>query len=133
MNFQGSNGFDESIDYDVRFDVPTKDMGAATNLLNMIPKIPGITPKMPETLNVFLKVGGTTAKPTVSVTKVGGVGLSAGDMAKQAVDQLKQKATDEAKKQLDAAKKQAQDAADKAAKEAADQLKNATKGLKLPF
>ena len=126
MNLQGSNGFDESIDYDVRFDVPTKDMGGASNLINMIPKVPGVNFKMPETLNVFLKVGGTVTKPTVSVTKVGGAGLSAGDMAKQATDQLKQKAVDEAKKF-------AQEQADKAAKDAADQLKNAAKSFKLPF
>ncbi len=126
MNLQGSNGFDESVDYDVRFDVPTKDMGQASNLLNMIPKIPGFTPKLPETLNVFLKVGGTVAKPTVAISKVGGAGLSTGDMAKQAADELKQKAMDEAKKLL-------QEKGDKAAKDAADQLKNATKGFKLPF
>jgi hypothetical protein len=126
MNIQGSNGFDESIDYDVRFDIPTKELGAASNLINMIPKIPGINTALPATISVTLKVGGTVSKPTVSVGKVGGIGGSAGDMAKNAVNQVKTQV-------VDAAKQQAKSAADQAAKAAQDQLKNATKGIKLPF
>jgi hypothetical protein len=126
MNIQGSNGFDESIDYDVRFDIPTKELGAASNLINMIPKIPGINTALPATISVTLKVGGTVSKPTVSVGKVGGIGGSAGDMAKNAVNHVK-------KQVVDAAKQQAKSAADQAAKAAQDQLKNATKGIKLPF
>ena len=126
MNIQGSNGFDESIDYNVTMTLPTKDLGAATDLLNKIPKIPGVNIKMPETINVGLKLGGTVTKPTVGIGKVGGIGPSAGDVLKSTVDQAKQKAEEEAKKVL-------KDGADKAAKEAADQLKNATKGFKLPF
>jgi hypothetical protein len=106
--------------------LPTKDLGAATDLLNKIPKIPGVNIKMPETINVGLKLGGTVTKPTVGIGKVGGIGTSAGDVLKNTVDQAKQKAEEEAKKVI-------KDGADKAAKEAADQLKNATKGFKLPF
>ena len=127
MNIQGSNGFDESVAYTVRFDVPSKELGsAASDLLNKIPKIPGINIKMPETFSLPLTIGGTVTKPTVGLGKVGGVGLNTGDVVKSAEDAVKQKAQDEANKVI-------KDGADKAAKDAADQLKNATKGLKLPF
>lgn len=127
MNIQGSNGFDESIDYDVIMTIPTKELsGAASDLINKIPKIPGVNFKLPETINVTLKIGGTVTKPTVGVGKVGGIGTSTGDVIKNAEAQAKQAAEDEAKKV-------AKEGADKAAKDAADQLKNAAKGFKLPF
>ena len=81
---------------------------------------------MPETFSLPLTIGGTVTKPTVGLGKVGGVGLNTGDVVKSAEDAVKQKAQDEANKVI-------KDGADKAAKDAADQLKNATKGLKLPF
>ncbi|MCW3127149.1 MAG: rane assembly protein AsmA [Bacteroidetes bacterium] len=134
MNVQGSNGFDETIDYDVRFDIPSKELtSVAGGLISQIPQIPGVPFKMPETINVTLKVGGTVAKPTVSIGKVGGAGGSAKDVIKSTVDDAKKKVEDAAKQQADALKKQAQEQADKAAKDAADKLKNATKGIKLPF
>ncbi|MFN8277774.1 MAG: AsmA-like C-terminal region-containing protein [Chitinophagales bacterium] len=148
INVAGSNGFDQSIDYTARFDVPTKEFGSgATQLVGMIPKIPGMDIKMPETLNLYLGIGGTVTKPTVKLAKVGG-GASGKGLVQDAADQLKKKAEEEAKKQVDAVKQKAQeeadklrqeaeqrarDAADKAAKDAADQLKNATKGLKWPW
>ena len=126
MNIQGSNGFDESIDYDVRMDVPTKNLGPASDLINKIPKIPGVNLKAPETISVTLKIGGTVTKPTVTISKVGGIGGSTKDVINNVVDQAKKTAEDEAKKV-------AKEAADKASKEAADKLKEATKGFKLPF
>lgn len=155
INFKGQNGFDESIDYDVRFDVPSKELGGATNFLtNQIPAIGGVV-KMPETLNLFLKVGGTVTKPTVKLNKVGGSGPSVGDMAKDAVNDIVNKAEDEVKKQADALKTKAEEEAkkvqqqaeqkakeaadkakqeaDKAAKDAANKAKDAVKGLKLPW
>lgn len=155
INFKGQNGFDESIDYDVRFDVPSKELGGATSFLtNQIPAIGGVV-KMPETLNLFLKVGGTVTKPTVKLNKVGGSGTSVGDMAKDAVNDIVNKAEDEVKKQADVLKTKAEEEAkkvqqqaeqkakeaadkakqeaDKAAKDAANKAKDAVKGLKLPW
>lgn len=127
MNIQGSNGFDESIDYDVVMTIPTKELsGAASDLINKIPKIPGVNFKLPETINVALKIGGTVTKPTVGVGKVAGIGGGASDVLKSAEDQAKKAAQD-------AAQKVAKEGAEKAAKDAADQLKNAAKGFKLPF
>ncbi|MFN8308559.1 MAG: AsmA-like C-terminal region-containing protein [Chitinophagales bacterium] len=149
INVSGSNGFDQSIQYVARLDVPSKELGPAANALtSKIPKIPGVDFKLPETINVFLNIGGTVTKPTVGIGKVGGSGNSAKDMAKDVANQLKQKAEDEAKKQADALKQQAQqeaarlqqeaekrakDAADKAAKDAADKLKDAAKNVKWPW
>ena len=135
MNLQGSNGFDETIDYDVNLTVPTKELGgAASDLINKIPKIPGVNFKLPETITVALKIGGSVTKPTVGIGKVGGVGGSAGDVVKGAIDQAKQAAEDAAKNAAkQAADKVAKEGAEKAAKDAADQLKNAAKGFKLPF
>ena len=102
INYKGSNGFDESIDYDLRFDMPSKELGSGANdLINKIPQIPGIPFKMPETISVFLKVGGTVAKPTVAITKVGGIGTNVKDIVKNAAEDLKNKAVDEAKKQAE--------------------------------
>jgi len=149
INLKGANGFDQSIDYDVRFDVPSKELGGATNYLtNMIPKVPGLEFKLPETLNLFLKVGGTMTKPTVKLNKVGGAGGSVKDMVKDKVDDLKKQAEQKAKEEADKLKQQAQQEADKIKKQAedrakaeaeklknnaADQIKNATKGIKLPW
>lgn len=138
INIQGSNGFDETIAYDLKADIPTSELNQATGgLISKIPQIPGIPFKMPEKINVTLKVGGTVSKPTVTVGNVAGIGGSAGgaikDAVKDAANQAKQQAEDAAKKAAEQAKKQAQEAADKAAKDAAQKLKDATKGIKLPF
>lgn len=149
INLKGANGFDQSIDYDVRFDVPSKELGGATSYLtNMIPKVPGLEFKLPETLNLFLKVGGTMTKPTVKLNKVGGAGGSVKDMVKDKVDDLAKQAEQKAKEEAEKLKQQAQQEADKIKKQAedrakaeaeklknnaADQIKNATKGIKLPW
>jgi hypothetical protein len=135
LNVQGSNGFDESIAYDMKFDIPTSELNTATGgIISKIPQIPGVPFKMPEKINVTLKVGGSVSKPTVTVGNVAGIGgSSAKDVIKSTVDDAKKKVEEEAKKQADALKKQAQEQADKAAKDAAEKLKNATKGIKLPF
>jgi hypothetical protein len=146
INFQGQNGFDQTIAYDVRFDVPTTELGASNELVSKIPKVPGIDFKMPAKLNISLKVGGTVQKPTVSISKVSGDGTSAKDIAKQVLDQAKQKAEEEARKVADQAKQQAQDYAKKQAEDllkgkantdaindAAQKAKDAAKKYKLPF
>lgn len=149
VNLLGSNSFNEEIDYKVRFDVPSKELGGVTNqLTSMIPQIPGVPFKMPETLNVFLRIGGTMTKPTVKIEKVGGAGSSVKDMVNNTVNDLKDKAEEEAKKQAEILKQKAQQEADKIRKEAEDRAKqeadkikkdlenkakDAVKGIKLPW
>lgn len=131
INLKGLNGFDESIDYDVRLDVPSKELGnAASFLTGQIPSVGGVSVKAPETLNLFLKVGGTVKKPTVKLNKVSAGGSSIKDIITDTANDLKQKAEEEAKKQAEALKQKAEEEAQKIksqaeqkAKEAADKAK----------
>lgn len=160
INLKGKNGFDQTIDYDLRFDLPSKELGPYANeLVNKIPKIPGVPIAMPETFSMFLKVGGTAAKPTVKLTKVDAGKNSVKDMATNAVNDLKgkaeaeaaalkAKAEAEAKAKSEELKAKAQQEADKIKQQAQQQIKtqtdqikkdaeqkakDAVKGIKWPF
>ena len=137
MNVVGSNGFDQTIDYDVRMDIPSKELGAATALAQgYLSKIPGLGSVMPDIVSFTLKVTGTATSPKVSLSKVGAGagGSSVKDMAKNAVEDLKRKAEEEARAKAEELKKQAEQQAkqavdnakaeaEKRAKEAADKAK----------
>jgi vacuolar-type H+-ATPase subunit H len=133
VNLSGKNGFDQSIDYIARFDVPSKELGGATNYLTgMMPKIPGVDFKLPDVLSLFMNIGGTMAKPTVKLAKVGSGGTGGGvkDMISNTFNDIKGKAEDEARKQADIAKQRAEEEAQKLkqqaeqrAKEEADKIK----------
>lgn len=142
INFKGKNGFDQSIDYDMQLNVPSKELGPATSLAQgMLAKVPGINASMPEMVGFVFKVTGSATKPQVKLNKVLAGGSSVKDVAKSAVDDVKNQATnkvDEVKQQaqnaFDQQKKAAEDAARKAkedaerkAKEAADKIKNDAK------
>lgn len=142
INFKGKNGFDQSIDYDMQLNVPSKELGPATSLAQgMLAKVPGINASMPEMVGFVFKVTGSATKPQVKLYKVLAGGSSVKDVAKSAVDDVKNQATnkvDEVKQQaqnaFDQQKKAAEDAARKAkedaerkAKEAADKIKNDAK------
>lgn len=148
--FQGQNGFDKSINYDLRLDVPSKELGAATTVAqSYLAKVPGMANAMPEILQFKFKVTGTVEKPIVKLNGVGGGGGSAKDMlnnaaedleqkAKEEADKLKKQAEEEFNKQKAEAERKAKEAVDKAkadaekrAKEAADKAKrDAEKALK---
>lgn len=139
MNVKGSNGFDQTINYDMRMDVPTKELGAAAGLAqNALSQIPGMGATLPDIISFLFNVTGTASKPQVKLLKILSGGSSGKDLAKKAMEDLKKKAedelkqrTDELKKQADeqlqkqkqAAEQQARDAASKAAKDAADKAK----------
>lgn len=131
MNVKGSNGFDKTIDYDMRMDVPTKELGGAGVLAqSYLSKIPGLGATVPDLLNFTFKVTGTAAKPQIKLLNVGaGGGSSAKEVINNTVEDLKKKAEEEAKAKVDELKKQAEqqarDAADKAKKEAEQRAKEA--------
>ncbi len=143
VNVQGSNGFDQSIDYDMRMDIPSKELGAATSLAQgYLSKVPGLGNVMPDIISFVFKVTGTTAKPQIKLSKVLSGGTSTKDIITNAAEDLKKKAEEEAQKQADELKKKAEDeinkqkaelerkareAADKAKKDAADKLKDMLK------
>ena len=133
--YEGSNGFDQSIDYNIRFDVPQSMLGnAAGSVQNLIPKIPGVPFKMPDVVSFTLKATGTASKPQIKLLKVGtGGGKSIGEnmkeqvveQVKEKVDEVKQKAQDEIEKQKQAAEQKAREEAEKVKKEAEQRAKEA--------
>lgn len=142
VSFKGKNGFDQSIDYDLQLNVPSKELGPATSLAQgMLAQVPGMNASMPEMVGFVFKITGSATKPQVKLSKVLAGGSSVKDVAKTAVDDVKKQATDkvdDAKQQaqtaLEQQKKAAEDAArkvkedaEKKAKEAADKIKNDAK------
>lgn len=132
INLKGANGFDQTIDYDVKFDIPSKELGAATSLAQgMLAKVPGMGgASLPETVGFLFKVTGTATKPKVQLSKVMAGGGSVKDMVTNAAEDLKKKAEDEAKKQAEALKSKAEEElnkqkaeAERKAKEAVDKAK----------
>lgn len=135
VNVRGRNGFDKSIDYDMQMDVPSKELGAATQLAqSYLSKIPGLGNSMPEKVSFVFKVTGTTSQPKVSLSKVLANGSSAKDIVNNAVEDLKKKAEEEAKAKAEELKKQAEqqarDAADRAKREAEQRAKDAAEKAK---
>lgn len=119
----GSTGFDQTIDYNWKMDVPTEMFGAQANtmvagLLGQASSALGTTVSMPKSIKVNVGFGGTVMKPTVKTgTKAGEAGASIKD---QAVSAVKDKANEEAQKiladaqaQVEKLKADAQAASDK--------------------
>ena len=119
----GSTGFDQTIDYNWKMDVPTEMFGAQANnmvagLLGQASSALGTTVSMPKSIKVNVGFGGTVMKPTVKTgTKAGEAGASIKD---QAVGAVKDKANEEAQKiladaqaQVEKLKADAQAASDK--------------------
>lgn len=115
-NFSGSHGFDGTLDYILKLDIPTKLMGGAatqvvSGLLSKASAATGVNASMPERVKVDLDITGTTDDPKVTPRM-------AGTTAGGAVDNLKDKALDELNKKKDELENQARAEADKAKAEA---------------
>ncbi|MBI3521417.1 MAG: AsmA family protein [Bacteroidetes bacterium] len=124
----GSTGFDQTIDYNWKMDVPTEMFGAQANtmvagLLGQASSAIGTTVSMPKSVKVNVGFGGTVTKPTIKTgTKAGEAGSTVKD---QLVNTAKDKANEEAQKiltdaqaQVDKLKADAQAASDKLKAEA---------------
>lgn len=121
----GSTGFDQTIDYNWKMDVPTEMFGSQANsmvgsLLGQANAAAGTNVSMPKSVKVNVGFGGTVMNPIVKTgTKAGEAGAS---VKEQAVTAVKDKANEEAQKIL--ADAQAQVAKIKAdAQTASDKLK----------
>ncbi|MCD6017622.1 MAG: hypothetical protein K0S53_743 [Bacteroidetes bacterium] len=121
----GSTGFDQTIDYNWKMDVPTEMFGAQANtmvsgLLGQANAAAGTNVSMPKSIKVNVGFGGTVMKPTVK-TGMKNDGKSGTDAVKeQVVGAVKDKANEEAQKiladaqaQVDKIKAEAQVASDK--------------------
>jgi vacuolar-type H+-ATPase subunit H len=99
----GSTGFDQTIDYNWKMDVPTEMFGSQANtmvagLLGQASSAAGTNISMPKSVKVNVGFGGTVTKPTV---KTGMKGGEAGTTVKdQLVNTAKDKANEEAQKIL---------------------------------
>ena len=137
----GSTGFDQTIDYNWKMDVPTEMFGSQANsmvagLLGQASSAIGTTVSMPKSIKVNVGFGGTVMKPTIKTgSKAGEAG---GTVKDQLVSTVKDKANEEAQKilaeaqaQADKIKADAQIASDKlkadayaAADKQVDEVKN---------
>ncbi|UTW61026.1 AsmA-like C-terminal region-containing protein [bacterium SCSIO 12741] len=118
-NVSGSNGFDQTLDYVVKTEIPTSSLGAGAGALNSalasINQGTGSNLSMGETIKVDLAITGTVDKPKV-LPKFGDMEGAGSDKVS---DQLKQQAKEELNKLKEEAKKEAE----KRAREEADKLK----------
>ena len=101
----GSTGFDQTIDYNWKMDIPTELFGAQANnmvagLLGQASSAIGTTVSMPKSVKVNVGFGGTVMKPTVK-TGMKSDGKSATEAVKeQVISVVKDKANEEAQKIL---------------------------------
>lgn len=121
VNIAGFTGLDQSLDYYMKFTIPTSEMpaqatAAINGLLAQANKLAGTKLNLGEKVNIDVKLGGTITKPTVKT------GLK--DAAKNAVDDLKKQAEELAKQKLKEAEELAKAEAEKLKKQA---LEEATK------
>jgi uncharacterized protein involved in outer membrane biogenesis len=121
----GSTGFDQTIDYNWKMDVPTEMFGAQANsvvsgLLGQANAAVGTNVSIPKNVKVNVGFGGTVMKPTVKTgTKADGKSTTEA-VKEQVVGAVKDKANEEAQKiladaqaQVDKIKADAQAASDK--------------------
>lgn len=65
VNVGGSNGFDQTIDYIAKINLPADQLGSATG--NLLKGLPGAPATMPARINVNALIGGLVTKPTVKL------------------------------------------------------------------
>lgn len=116
----GSNGFDQTIDYNVNLAIPKAMLGSGatsvvTGLMGKLNSAVGTNLSVPDPVNIKINLGGLVNNPTVKT--------SVSDVGKNVVGDVKAKAEEEAKKKIDEAKQKAQAEIDKAKKEAEEKAK----------
>ncbi len=99
----GTQGIDQSINYNMNFNIPSSEFGGAANqvvnnLFSQIGNV-GIDVQMPETINFNAIIGGTLENPTVK--------LDLKDQASNVVDDIKDQVKDKINDEIDKAKAEA--------------------------
>jgi hypothetical protein len=116
MNIEGSNGFDETINYLMRITVPSDKFGNAAALANDFLKkqnIPLFNLSAPQNITFHLNVDGLLSNPNVKIVKV---------TADQGDRSIRDQVKDTVKEELDRAKQQAQQELDKQKERAQQEL-----------
>lgn len=123
---EGWTALDQTIGYTMGMDVPLKSLGADANkLFDNIAKEAatyGINYKLPETVKVGIKIGGTLTNPKISTD----LNQVSADLLKQAKDALLNKVSQELQAQADKILAEA----DKAAKKIMDEAKKQADALR---
>jgi hypothetical protein len=123
----GSNGFDQSIDYKMNLEIPTKLMGKAaqgvvSGLISKANAAAGTNLNMGDKINVNVLIGGTVVKPEIKTgLKDAGKSIkeSFEEQAKAELEKKKKEIEEKAKATADSLKKEAE----LKAKTEADKLK----------
>jgi hypothetical protein len=111
MDVSGSNGLDQSLDYDLKLEVPQSLIGAGNDALQGLASKAGLDLKSSPMVAVGLKVGGTVTSPSVSAD----IGSAAGSVANAATGAVKEAVQQKVTATVDSAKLQAIAAATKQA------------------
>ncbi|MEX2597198.1 MAG: AsmA-like C-terminal region-containing protein [Salibacteraceae bacterium] len=120
--FKGSHGFDQSLDYVLNLDIPSRLLGGAatqlvSGLMSQANRALGTNASVPERIKMDVLIGGTSDDPKITPTIAGTAGEGG-----SAVDDLKDKAKDEINKQKEALENKAKEEMEKA-KDAANKAK----------
>jgi hypothetical protein len=135
MNIQGSNGLDQSLDYQLGINIPRAMMGKANEtanaLLASLNGKAGTNVALNEMMKVNAQIGGSITKPTIKFNLVGDTKTEAKTIANQIIAdkkvELQAKANEEITKLTDKAKAQIQQKTDTLKKEAEKKLTNEVK------
>ena len=135
MQIAGSNGFDQSIDYQISLSVPSDKFGGAATLANNFlskQNIPLLNLAVPQLITFYLDVDGMLSEPQVSIAKV-----SVDQSEKGVKEQLKENIQDQldnvkeqAKEQLDKVKENVQEKVEEAKDKAKEEVQQEVEKVK---
>ncbi len=125
VNIAGSNGFDQSIDYTMKFEIPRAEFGTQANsVVNGLlaqANSKGANFSVGDVVKVDVKIGGTMTEPKI-ITGLNGAASNVvsdlKDKAKDELDKKKKEAEDKAKAELDKKKQELESQVNKAKQDA---------------
>jgi len=125
MNISGDQGFDQTLNYFIKTEIPRADLGSLAgeltdNLVSQASKL-GISYTPSEIIKINLKVGGTALKPEISPDFGGageGVSSAVSTLKEEVRDEVQEKVTEAVTEVTDKARAEAEAQAAKIMKEA---------------
>lgn len=115
VNVSGSNGFDMSLDYLLKMEIPTKDLGSAfaeaSSLLSSQAKSAGLDIGTGDKVKMDLRIGGTADDPSIKPVLAGSDKSSLKDAAKDELLKRKAELEAKAKEEAERLKKEAEEKA----------------------
>ncbi|MEZ4884127.1 MAG: AsmA-like C-terminal region-containing protein [Chitinophagales bacterium] len=137
MNIFGTHGFDQTLDYDIKVQVPRDKLGAQAKslVLSLTEQLAkkDIVLDVPDFININLKLTGTLQDPKVETDftdALASAGKSVVDAAKELIDESVNMVKDEAKELVDKQKEKITQATNEVKDELKDKAGGLTKDLK---